>query len=382
MTPTMNFQVGPTNFRMNNFENEFRNEPLLPRSRNGLPLPSLGNKRPATSNTCKYAVDTSFYTRNNPHPKRVYHIKGLNNALVCKVDDDGVCHKVPVRSTTPKQEPFKPKRPITANIPIMPPSPAHLITGLPLSPCKEEAQPDLGLLYSQAWREALKDLTARVEFFEPGREAKEEEKWTSPYSGERGNLCSSPSRPVSRSSSRPNSRAGTGECARLVLSVAEREILVLELLSQILQTDSLQAVQQWLLVTSPKDKEVVLDMIRMAVSNMRLASPVCTMSKEGSASRQTVEDPEAIFRAPTACERRRARSQQQKLEAILEKEPDKKDFKALETTKSPCPCLRNAQTKTAKKPKALGNVRKILNVPSSPIMEGKLCHSKTDFNKT
>ncbi|XP_069781734.1 protein TBATA-like isoform X2 [Narcine bancroftii] len=306
MTPAMNFQVGPTSFRMNNFENEFRNEQLLPRSRNGLPLPSLGNSRPATTNTCKYAVDSSFYTRNNPHPKRVYHIKGLNNALVCKVDD-GVCHKVPVRSPTPKQEFIKSKRPITANVPITPPYPAHLITGLPLSPCKEVVHPDIGLLYSQAWREALSDLTARVGIFvEPGREVKEEEKWANQYSGERGSLCTSPSRNPSRS----NSRAGTGECIRPVLSVAEREILVLELLSQILQTDSLQAVQQWLLVTSPKDKEAVLDMICMAVGNTKQVNsngPACPLSKDGFALRHLAEDPEAVFRAPTACERRRAR---------------------------------------------------------------------------
>ncbi|XP_072898514.1 protein TBATA-like [Hemitrygon akajei] len=385
MTPAMNFQLGPTIFKMSNFANEFQIEPLLAQSRNGLPLPSLGNNRPATSNTCKYYVDTSFYSRNNPHPRRVYHIRGLNNALVCKVDDDPVYPKVPGRSQTPKQELLRPKRPITANIPITPPYPAHLITGLPLFPCKEESQPDIGLLYSQAWKEALKDLTARVEFVaEPGMEAKEEEKRASQYSGERGSLCFSPSRPVSRNSSRPSSHTGTNKGARLVLSETEREILVMELLSQILQTDSLQAVQQWLLVTSPKDKEAMLDLIRMAVANMRSANLNGlggTVSKEGSALHQMAEDPEAIFRAPTASERRRARSQQQRLEAILEKEPDKKDFNVLENTKSPRSCQHNSQSKTAKKTKALGDIRKIFNVPSSPIMEGKLCHSESDLYK-
>ncbi|XP_055497201.1 protein TBATA-like [Leucoraja erinacea] len=381
MMPSMNFQVGPTSFRMNNFENEFRNE--MSRSRNGLPLPLLNSGRPSTTNSCKYAADTSFYTRNNPHPKRVYHIKGLNNALVCKVDDDRVCDRLPARTAASKQDLSKYKRPITANIPTTPPYPAHIITGLPLAPCKDELQPDLNLLYSQAWRDALKDLTARVEFF--GEPAKEDERWASPYSGERVSQCQSPSRPVSRSSPRPSSRAGSGEYVRPVLSTAEREILVLELLCQILQTDSIQAVQQWLLVTSLKDKEVVLDTIRMAVANMKLGNlnvPVGTMPKEGSCSRQASEEPEAIFRAPSACERRRARSQLQRLEAILEKDIDKNDLKVLETTKSPCPCARGTPPKAAKKPKALGTMRKVLNVPSSPIMEGKLCHSRTDLYKT
>ncbi|XP_067902434.1 protein TBATA-like isoform X2 [Heterodontus francisci] len=316
----------------------------------------------------------------------------LNNTLICKVDDQGVCHKEPIKPPKPKQDFYKPKRPISANIPITPPQPANIITGISQSPCKEDAQPDIGFLYSQAWREELRDLTAKVEFFpEPMKEAKEEEnlKWGYQYSGERGRLCPSPTRPISWTASRPISRAGATDCARPGLTVAEREVLVLELLSQILQTDSLQAVQHWLLTTGHKEKEMMLDLIRIAVANMRFGSsnvPTCTTLKESLSSRQSAEDTDTtMFRAQSACERRRARSQCQcqRLESILEKQPEREgDAKMLEmTTSNSCARQYSPQTKTIKKSKTLGSTKKVLIVPSSPILSGKLCHSKTDLSK-
>ncbi|XP_043530389.1 protein TBATA-like [Chiloscyllium plagiosum] len=240
-------------------DNALRNESPTARNRAWqAPHYSLGNNIPHPgNNNCKQAIpaDHFFYSRNNPHPKRVYHIRGLNDAPVCKVDDFVACSKEPSKPPTPKQEYIKPMRPITANIPITAPYPAHIITGVPQPPCKDEAQPDIGLLYSQAWRDELRDLTARVEFIpEQTSEAKEEEnaKWATQSPAERGILCTSPIRPKSRPASRLGSHAGTSECTRPTVTVAEREVLVLELLSQILQTDSLQAVQQWLLITGQK----------------------------------------------------------------------------------------------------------------------------------
>ncbi|XP_072351382.1 protein TBATA-like [Scyliorhinus torazame] len=332
-------------------------------------------------NTCKIPADQFFYSRNNPHPKRVYHIQGLNNQLVCKVDDFGVCPKEPSKPTS-KQEFIKPPRPVTVNIPITTPYPAHIITGIPQPPCKEDSQTDIGLLYSQAWREELRDLTAKVEFTPELTDAKEEEiaKWGTQYAGERRNLSPSPTRPLSRSSSRPSSRAG---CARPSLTVAEREVVVLELLSQILQTDSLQAVQQWLLITGAKEKDMVLDLIRMAVANMRFGSAACAATKEKLTSRQPIEGAEtAMFRAKSACERRRARSQCQKLDSISEKEPDRdRDLKMLEEMRPLSSARNSPHCKSHKKPKTLGSSR-ILNVPSSPILDGKLCHNLTDLSQT
>ncbi|XP_041048200.1 protein TBATA isoform X2 [Carcharodon carcharias] len=347
------------------------------------PLLSLGNPmpRPRNAKTCKIPADHFFYTRNNPHPKRVYHIQGLNNQLVCKVDDYRACNKEATKPPTPKQEFIKPPQPTAANIPITTPYPAHTITGIPQPPCKEE---DIGLLHSQAWREELRDLTARMQFPSEPTEAKEEENTKSgiQYSGESGNLCHFPKRPTFRSSSRPSSRSG---CVGLVLTMAEHELLVLELLSQILQTDSFRAVQQWLLITGPKEKNMVLDLLRLAVANMKFNHPNCVTTKEKLTSRQPDESMETeMFRAKSACEMRRARSQCQcqKLKSILEKEPDRgRDLKMLEETR-PLPSAHyNPQSKTCKKPKTLGQSR-IFNVMSSPILDGKLCHSMTDLCKT
>ncbi|XP_067830592.1 protein TBATA-like [Heptranchias perlo] len=374
------------------------NEPLTTRSRLAQPpLPCLGysTSRPATTNACRFGnlSQNTFFSRNIPHPRRVYHIQGLNDSLVCKVDDDCFSAQEQIKPPVIRQDLFRPKRPITANIPLTTPHPAHIISGIPQPPCKEGAQPDIGLLYSQAWREELRDLTARVEFFtQPTKETKEEEnsKWSCQYPAERGQLTPTPTRPISRSSSRQSSRAGSTECARPVLTAAEREVLVLELLCQILQTDSLQMVQQWLLTTGQKEKEMALDLIRLALSNMNLSSPdsaASSTSKESYTSRQPAEDAEiTIFRAPTASERRRARSQCQRLDSIFEKEPDRnRDLKMLESPR-PMSSARqySPQPKTVKKPKTLWPQAsaKPFSAPPSPVTDGRLCHSKTDLYKT
>ncbi|XP_078425360.1 protein TBATA-like [Cetorhinus maximus] len=364
-----------------------RNDPLMLESRPGhTPLLSLGNPmpRPRNAKTCKIPADHFLRTRNNPHPKRVYHIQGLNNQIICKVDDYRACNKEPTKPPTPKQEFVKPPRPTTANFPITAPYLAHIITGLPQPLCKEEAPPDIGLLHSQAWREELRDLTARMQFPPELTEAKEEENTKSgiQYSGEGGNLCHSLIRPTSRSSSRPSSRAGY---VGLVLTMAEHELLVLELLSQILQTDSLRAVQQWLLTSGPKEKNMVLDLLRLAVANMKFSHPNFVTAKEKLTSRQPDESMETeMFRAKSACEMRRARSQCQcqKLKSIVEKAPDRgRDLKMLEETRPLSTAHHIPQSKTCKKPKTLGQSR-IFNVMSSPILDGKLCHSFTDLSRT
>jgi hypothetical protein len=89
---------------------------------------------------------------------------------------------------------------------------------------------------------------------------------TATYSKTTGRLNEAPSRAMSRSSraGKPASRSGvfTGG----INKAPDNEALVMELLSQILQTDSISAIQQWLVNANDREKDLVGDMIRAALS--------------------------------------------------------------------------------------------------------------------
>ncbi|XP_068807055.1 protein TBATA isoform X4 [Struthio camelus] len=118
---------------------------------------------------------------------------------------------------------------------------------------------------SEAWREELRELTARVEAFSPAETAKEEaatqEKAQRPqrvtqHSAETGRLIPPPSRATARHSSRQlHRKSAKTEGKQAALSCQDQELAVLELLCQILQTYSLMAVQQWLLTAGPRGED-------------------------------------------------------------------------------------------------------------------------------
>ncbi|XP_054864785.1 protein TBATA-like isoform X2 [Amphiprion ocellaris] len=150
----------------------------------------------------------SFFSRHNPHPHRVTHIQGLNGRPICMVRDDWcvtsslfphpllkghVLRKSPGPAFT---------FPLTQNL--------HAVSG----------NNNKSALFSEAWRDELKELVAKV------------------------NL---------------SFRAQLGKNE------------VLELLCQILQTDSLSTVQQWLLLAGQREKDLVMGMLRRALDGVDLS---------------------------------------------------------------------------------------------------------------
>ncbi|XP_061665687.1 protein TBATA isoform X2 [Syngnathoides biaculeatus] len=168
----------------------------------------------------------SFFSRHNPHPHRVRHIQGLNGRPVCSVRDDwSVASSLFPHPLLKSHAPRRRAR-------------DGLDAGEPA-------------VFSEAWREELRELTAKVTSAQKeARPAEEPVSRQTQYSAETGRLVpptakSSPRRPLSQHK-----------------PFHDQELLVLELLCQILQTDSLRAVQRWLLSAGRGEKESVTRMIR------------------------------------------------------------------------------------------------------------------------
>ncbi|XP_022112211.1 uncharacterized protein LOC110991225 isoform X3 [Acanthaster planci] len=118
------------------------------------------------------------------------------------------------------------------------------------------------------WREELRQLTEKAGLGLP-KEIKEQQeaqpKRTSVYSADTGRLIPPPSRAMSRGFSRQKQRPR--ELFHHIAPEVDQEALVMEMLCQILQTDSINAVQAWLCSAGQREKDLVLDMIRSAISN-------------------------------------------------------------------------------------------------------------------
>ncbi|XP_055085771.1 protein TBATA [Periophthalmus magnuspinnatus] len=195
----------------------------------------------------------SFFSRHNPHPSRVRHIQGLNGRPVCSVRDDWF-----------GSSPLFPHPLLKANIfrraPDLPLS--HSLLGT-------NANKSRTSFLSERWREELKELTTRISLTsQPQKDKKEEEPLhrQTQYSTQTGRLIPSSS---TSSQSRSHSRSHTHPHSRL----QHQELMVLELLCQILQTDSLSNVQQWLLLAGQREKDLVMGMIKQALDGTDLQNP-------------------------------------------------------------------------------------------------------------
>ncbi|XP_034414593.1 protein TBATA isoform X5 [Cyclopterus lumpus] len=163
----------------------------------------------------------SFFSRHNPHPNRVKHIQGLNG------------------------------RPVCMNL-------------YGVSTNKSAAQ------FSEAWRDELKDLAAKVSLSPQAQKDKKddqpEEEFVlrkTQYSAETGRIIPSSTNSYQR---RPYSQRLT-----YPQTFHDQELMVFELLCQILQTDSLSAVQQWLLLAGQREKDLVMGMIKQAMDGADLS---------------------------------------------------------------------------------------------------------------
>nr|XP_054773711.1 uncharacterized protein LOC129281817 isoform X2 [Lytechinus pictus] len=267
----------------------------------------FAGRRPHTQGTSRFGQlsQSSFFARHNPQSKRVRHIKGLLDFPICSVHDDGYIANSrlnrrpatmddinltrkswPLTKAPPQSAPVARPAPL-GRLPvhainyhpnhINPALQNHKINALeanaiygryPMS-YRERADPKFGLIpVTDKWRDELRDITEQAGFGLP-KEIKqaqaEQPKRTSVYSADTGRLIPPPSRAMTRGASRQKHEQH--DLMYHIAAEGSNESLVLEMLCQILQTDSLNAVQSWLVSAGEREKALVLDMIKSAFSS-------------------------------------------------------------------------------------------------------------------
>nr|XP_056706277.1 protein TBATA [Euleptes europaea] len=213
----------------------------------------------------------SFFSRHNPHPHRVTHIQGLNGALVCKVNDEWS-----EQATLPPHPVIKSQFRTSVlggpgvQMPIGDPQPIPV------------PRLSIGSL-SDAWRDELRELTARVRAasFTEKKETTQKPQRETQYSEETGRLIPPSSRATTHHSSRRVHRNNAKNKDKdPIRSFQDQELIILELLCQILQTDSLTAIQHWLLTAGQKEKNLVMGLLKIATANLHLEPQELPISME------------------------------------------------------------------------------------------------------
>ncbi|XP_075999675.1 protein TBATA [Genypterus blacodes] len=186
----------------------------------------------------------SFFSRHNPHPNRVRHIQGLNGRPVCMVKDDW--------SVTTSLFPH------------------------PLLKSNISAQEVIFFSYasavlSEAWRDELKELAAKISLSSQATNEKKDERpedecvrRKTQYSAQTGRLIPPPTK--------SHHRRSLSQGLMYPQPFYDQELMVFELLCQILQTDSLSLVQQWLLFAGQREKDLVMGMIKQALDGFDSSS--------------------------------------------------------------------------------------------------------------
>ncbi|BFZ02914.1 hypothetical protein BsWGS_05953 [Bradybaena similaris] len=231
----------------------------------------------------------SFFTRHNPHPSRVRHMKGLLDVPICCVNDDGYFASPRYSLQFPpngfdnqKLKNWRGRIPVSAiNLT------KHLntttgwqsIVGLNNYPFREKAIPKVGLVpVTETWRNELTAFTRALGVDEiladnkaaaaASKPASEGRKRSTVYSPETGRIIPPPSRAVSRGQSRrgQGNQQFTGGNLQHISAYPDWDNLVFLMLCQILQTEDTNAVQAWLCSAGEREKSLVMDLVKSALA--------------------------------------------------------------------------------------------------------------------
>ncbi|XP_066474903.1 protein TBATA [Tiliqua scincoides] len=236
------------------------------------------------------------FSRHNPHPHRVTHIQSLNGIPVCIVNDEWseqtiLCPHPMIKSHLHTSV----LGVLGVQMPIGDPQP------FPVPTLSVGSSPD-------AWREELKELAARVRAASSTetekKQTREKSQRETQYSEETRRLIPPSFQATTHhSSSRMNQNNGKKKGKAATLPFQDQELIgssILELLSQILQTDSLTAIQQWLLAAGQREQNLVLELLQIATANLHLDPQNLTTSiKERVPSQSSPNATGIAFRQQT-----------------------------------------------------------------------------------
>ncbi|XP_029384230.1 protein TBATA [Echeneis naucrates] len=194
----------------------------------------------------------SFFSRHNPHPHRVRHIQGLNGGAVCAVRDDWFVTSSLFPHPLLKSHVLKKAADTSLVFP-----PGH-------NPNGTRSNENTSARFSEAWRDELKELAAKVSLSSQAQKDNKEDHPEEEFARRKTQYSASSGRIIPPSTKR-RSRSQPLVYPQLF---HDQELTVLELLCQILQTDSLSAVQRWLLLAGQREKDLVMGMIKQALDGV------------------------------------------------------------------------------------------------------------------
>ncbi|XP_046581997.1 protein TBATA-like, partial [Haliotis rubra] len=197
---------------------------------NGVPVSANAYRktslpRPATHSGYRFGQmsHNSFFTRHNPHPNRVRHLKGLLDIPICSVNDDGYF-------ASPRYSLQFP--PNSYNINKL----SNSVRGrIPVNAINVNSQ-----LYPINTITGLQYFTG-LNSFPSGR------------------------RPFPRLEWEGQAAVFSPPCSNIAAE-PDMENVVLTMLCQILQTEDVNAVQSWLVSAGDREKTMVMDMIRTVMA--------------------------------------------------------------------------------------------------------------------
>jgi len=246
--------------------------------------------RPSTQGGYRFGQlsHNSFFTRHNPHPGRVRHLKGLLDVPICSVNDDGYFANPryslqfpPNQHNSKRLNTWRGRIPVNAiNVnsqlhPINTVTGLQYFMGLESYPYREKAIPRVGLVpVTETWRDELQNFTKALgldDMVADAKKEKEEEQRprTTMYSAETGRIIPPPSRMASRGGSRRGRTVPAGFVGGSLQHISadpDFENIVLVMLCQILQTEDINAVQAWLCSSGQREKEHVMGLVRSAIA--------------------------------------------------------------------------------------------------------------------
>ncbi|XP_032744576.1 protein TBATA [Rattus rattus] len=204
----------------------------------------------------------SFFSRHHPQAQRVTHIQDIAGKPICTVRDEFSLSALTQPSFL---------SPCVMGMPTV---------SVPIGDPQSNRKPRLST--SATWRKNLKDLASRVTFFtkeiaSTTNEQKDEPPMKDPspreqgakYSAETGRLIPAYSHALTRRNRQAQRGHTSGKGGGIQASILQdQELLILELLCQILQTDSLRAIQFWLLYAPPKEKDLALGLLQTALAQL------------------------------------------------------------------------------------------------------------------
>ncbi|XP_049644062.1 protein TBATA [Suncus etruscus] len=218
----------------------------------------------------------SFFSRHHPHPQHMGHIQDLAGNRVCTVRE--------VLSYT--------QLPHHSNLGCFVKMP-HLST--PVGDPQSNREP---LLFSEAWKKELKELSSQLTIStthqpKDKREEKElQREQGAKYSAQTGRLIPPPTRATSHripyQTRGKAARRKYGGPQAFILE--DQELLVLELLCQILQTDCLTSIQLWLLGAPQKEKELAIRLLNTAVAQLPSPPSVSLLEEKLLSQLQEVQE--------------------------------------------------------------------------------------------